>query len=407
MVSAKELNEGCSCITLDKNQLRKQLEMRIGEQSLLGLLESRPNLFSGTTVFLSPEDFQNISAIINSIEEKIMEEEFQQSLLKAAPEIARANPGPHGVFMGYDFHLGEDGPKLIEINTNAGGALLNLELAKAQINCCQTDELFSEAFTKLNGMEKKIYEMFLEEWNTQKSNDQLKVIAIVDDKPHEQFLYPEFLLFQKLFSRFNIKSIVTDPEKLEWKNETLWFEGERIDFVYNRLTDFYLEEETHETLRRAYESGKVVVSPSPRHHALYANKRNLTKMKDLPGIPGTEEVTPENAEDFWKNKKNYFFKPFKGYGSKATYRGDKLTKKVWEEISKGGYIAQELVTPGQRVVSVDGKKTDLKVDVRAYAYKGEIQLLAARLYSGQTTNFRTSGGGFAPVFVFPSHNESP
>jgi len=46
--------------------------------------------------------------------------------------------------------------------------------------------------------------------------------------------------------------------------------------------------------------------------------------------------------------------------------------------------------------------TELKFDVRAYAYDGKIQLLAARMYSGQTTNFRTSGGGFAPVVVLPN-----
>jgi hypothetical protein len=39
------------------------------------------------------------------------------------------------------------------------------------------------------------------------------------------------------------------------------------------------------------------------------------------------------------------------------------------------------------------------VDIRAYVYAGEILMLAARLYQGQTTNFRTPGGGFAPVFV--------
>lgn len=39
----------------------------------------------------------------------------------------------------------------------------------------------------------------------------------------------------------------------------------------------------------------------------------------------------------------------------------------------------------------------LKYDLRVYAYDGQIQLLAARLYQGQTTNFRTPGGGFAPV----------
>ncbi len=29
----------------------------------------------------------------------------------------------------------------------------------------------------------------------------------------------------------------------------------------------------------------------------------------------------------------------------------------------------------------------------------KVLLVAARLYQGQTTNFRTLGGGFAPVFV--------
>jgi hypothetical protein len=28
-----------------------------------------------------------------------------------------------------------------------------------------------------------------------------------------------------------------------------------------------------------------------------------------------------------------------------------------------------------------------------------VQLIAARLWRGQTTNFRSPGGGFAPVFV--------
>ncbi|UUZ49727.1 hypothetical protein LP420_05925 [Massilia sp. B-10] len=42
---------------------------------------------------------------------------------------------------------------------------------------------------------------------------------------------------------------------------------------------------------------------------------------------------------------------------------------------------------------------ELKFDLRAYTYGGRVQLLAARIYQGQTTNFRTPGGGFAPVVV--------
>jgi hypothetical protein len=40
-------------------------------------------------------------------------------------------------------------------------------------------------------------------------------------------------------------------------------------------------------------------------------------------------------------------KPAAGYGSKATYRGDKLTKRVWEEMAKTTYVAQALVPPSE------------------------------------------------------------
>ena len=56
----------------------------------------------------------------------------------------------------------------------------------------------------------------------------------------------------------------------------------------------------------------------------------------------------------------------------------------------------------QRVVTVQDQRKALKADVRAYAYNGQVQLFAARLYDGQTTNFRSDGGGFAPVFVTPT-----
>ena len=42
--------------------------------------------------------------------------------------------------MGYDFHLGSDGPQLIEVNTNAGGAFLNVLLARAQKTLLQTPQ---------------------------------------------------------------------------------------------------------------------------------------------------------------------------------------------------------------------------------------------------------------------------
>ena len=51
--------------------------------------------------------------------------------------------------------------------------------------------------------------------------------------------------------------------------------------------------------------------------------------------------------------------------------------------------------------AVDGVEQDFKVDLRNYVYRGAVQLVSARLYRGQTTNFRTPGGGFAAVFPVP------
>jgi hypothetical protein len=110
-------------------------------------------------------------------------------------------------------------------------------------------------------------------------------------------------------------------------------------------------------------------------------------------------VTQERAEALWGQLRKLFFKPAAGYGSKAAYRGEKLTRRVWQEILRGDYVAQALVAPSERRLEIDSAETDLKLDVRAYVYGGAIQLVAARLYEGQTTNFRTPGGGFAPVFV--------
>ena len=60
-----------------------------------------------------------------------------------------------------------------------------------------------------------------------------------------------------------------------------------------------------------------------------------------------------------------------------------------------------LVAPGERMLSEHDAAPALKFDLREYVYQGQVQWTAARLYQGQTTNFRTPGGGFAPVYETP------
>ena len=121
--------------------------------------------------------------------------------------------------------------------------------------------------------------------------------------------------------------------------------------------------------------------------------------------PRTVLVTRDNADELWQSRKELFFKPVAGHGSKAVYRGDKVTRGVWAEIIRGGYVAQNFAAPSERMVKLDGSPESRKTDVRLYVYNGELLLTAARLYQGQTTNFRTLGGGFAAVFSVSCQGE--
>src|SRR5690606_24255593 len=118
-----------------------------------------------------------------------------------------------GVFMGYDFHLGADGPKLIEINTNAGGAFLNAFLARAQIACCAEVER-ALALKTLCDFEARVAVMFEAEWRAQGRTDKLRRIVIVDDAPEDQYLYPEFLLAKRLLERAGFEAAIADPRAL-------------------------------------------------------------------------------------------------------------------------------------------------------------------------------------------------
>jgi hypothetical protein len=71
---------------------------------------------------------------------------------------------------------------------------------------------------------------------------------------------------------------------------------------------------------------------------------------------------------------------------------DKLTRGAFAVILEGEYVAQALVPPSERLLKEADTPQALKMDLRNYVYGGEVQLVAARLYQGQTTNFRTPGG---------------
>jgi hypothetical protein len=419
LITAEALNRDCFCRTLNVERLREQLET---EPSLQGMMENitktRPNLFSSTVVFISTEMQRQISATVAAIERVAALPGYQMQALSRADASAQHNLGPLGVCMGYDFHLSAKGPQLIEVNTNAGGLLLNVALARAQEACCEELNWAFPSNARRDTLRQTIFDMFAEEWRLQRGTQPWRTLVIVDSAPADQYLAPEFELFRQLFAEHGIQASIADPSELLWQDGKLLHQGAPVDMVYNRLTDFYLTEAAHSALRQAHETNTVVLTPHPRAHALLADKRNLIALSQSElllawgasaldrkvlanSVPVTRLVTLERADELWGQRRQLFFKPVAGYGAKAAYRGDKLTKRVWTEILENDFVAQALVPPSGRMIEVDGAQTDLKFDIRAYTYGGQVQLLAARMYAGQTTNFRTQGGGFAPVIVVP------
>src|SRR3546814_9905388 len=78
-------------------------------------------------------------------------------------------------------------------------------------------------------------------------------------------------------------------------------------------------------------------------------------------IPTTLRVTPANADALWATRSKLFFKPAGGFGSKAAFRGDKITRRVWAEILQSdNFIAQTYVPTSNRLVRVDGKRLRVK-----------------------------------------------
>jgi len=415
----ERLNHDCFCLSLDPAALAAALDAELGSPSLSQLVRERcPYLFAAQPVFVARPPLDRMAHVVRAIEAVVALPAYREQVLADAPAIAHIGAGgAQGVFFGYDFHLDQDRLGLIEINTNAGGAMLNAVLARAQRSCCQAVQAMAPDGASVTTFEQRLVDMFRREWRLAGNSRPLASIAIVDEAPQQQYLYPEFLLFRQLFERHGLQAVIADPSELACRHGRLWHGELAIDVVYNRVTDFYLDLPANAVLRQAWQEQAAVLTPHPQAHALYADKRRLALFSDeaalralgvadddrqvlLANVPRTEVVDAAHGDRLWAARRSLFFKPAAGFGSRAAYRGDKVTRRVWEEIMTGAYVAQAFVPPGERVIPNEGGSSQsMKFDLRAYAYAGGVQWVAARVYQGQTTNFRQPGSGFAPVYT--------
>jgi hypothetical protein len=373
--------------------------------------------YAGRTVIaLAPEQFAAIRGTVAALFRIAHSPAYARLVDSSADALARFSPGNFGVFMGYDFHLTPEGPRLIEVNTNAGGALLNgLHTASlcdpARLSC------LCEELLAVETIQQRIARTFASEFEAVRPGRPLSRIAIADEHPREQFLYPEFELFVQLFEQEGMHAAICDTSELARGEDRLNLRGERVDLVYLRDTDFMLAAPRSAAVRAAYLAREAVVTPSPREHHLLANKRRLELFSSpevlerlgasgedarllTAVVPETRALCDMDLEHAWRERGDWVFKPCSSFGSRGVYRGDKISRRKFEQIALDpGFLAQRRVAPGTLEVETSEGPRAMKFDVRAYAYRDEVFLLGARIYEGQVTNLRSPGGGFSAICV--------
>ncbi len=321
--------------------------------------------------------------------------ERQTSAYKAAlqPELSRRNlktPGNYSIAMSYDFHLDDtQNLQLIEVNTNASFLALGDLMYKAHglpapVKGFSLEELKENILLEL-------------QLNGSPASKNPRV-AIIDDQPEQQKLYLEFLVFSELFRSWGWDTKICDYRQL----------SDSFDFIYNRYTDFFLGDSSSQRLLQWFNSRKMTFSPNPAEYLFLADKTRMIEwsQKSIPHVPKAQLLTSANAEEVWTNRKNLFFKPRQSFGAKQTYKGAKISHRLFQELIGQDILAQEYIEPSEVSVPTDTGPQDFRYDLRFYAYQDRVQSVVARLYQGQLTNLKTPYGGFACVrFTAEQHQK--
>lgn len=358
---------------------------------------------SSHKVTLSRHDLCRMIQLVRTLQQLSGQQSYRQKIAPDLPETGRFDPGHHSVMMGYDFHISNAGPQLIEINTNNGGAWL----------ACQACRPGAKTFPAVTG--KKILSTFLNEFAAWKKDPEARPrnIVIMDEQPEKQFLYQEMQLFAELFRQANINVSIADHRELNFSNEGVFYHGNTVDLIYNRHCDFYLQTSDMADIRFAWMANKICLTPNPHTYGLLADKQRMILWSDpeqrmelglnekqyqLVGamVPRIRRMDSLDIEGLWRTRKQWVFKPVSSYACKGVYVGKKLTKNKFNELDPQTTVVQRLVPPSKTCVA-EGES--FKTDYRLFTYRDQVLGVTARLYQGQVTNLQTEGGGFAAVEI--------
>ncbi|OIO68393.1 MAG: hypothetical protein AUJ57_10230 [Zetaproteobacteria bacterium CG1_02_53_45] len=349
-------------------------------------------LASETAVSISKHEFDTMLSFARAVFKLKDNPAYLQLISAQLPETARIKTAWPSLLMGYDFHLTADGPKLIEINNNAGGLYIGEGRWLPQ----------SDMPEFVGTLEQRLIEMFHADWTT---------VAIMDEDVTAQYMYQEMQAYAQLLENAGRRVVLVSPEDLQLEDGGLFFAGQKIDAIYNRHTDFYLESEAVAHIRQAYERGQVVLNPYPRSYALIGDKSRMVDwwreglleqcltpelVERIRAVtPQTLQLSEMDMEQAWTERKQWVFKPAARHGGKGVVIGKGISRTRFDSLEREETIAQQLVPASE--VEVNGQT--LKLDIRLFMHGEKLIALAGRVWKGQVTNFREPGSGWVVLDI--------
>ncbi len=246
--------------------------------------------------------------------------------------------------------------------------------------------------------------------------------------------YTEFELFKQYFESHGLKTIITTPQSLEFKDGRLRVGDFVVDIYYKRvLTSELLEKpDVAKATLDAYEAGAVCIINSFRAKLLH-KKMSLTLLHDDANshlfsdaelhtiknhIPWTRKV----AEGYTsyegqridllpfisQNREKLVIKPNDEYGGKGVYIGWASTDEEWQtgiqEATESSYVVQQAVQIEREpypYIDENGHVAfrDMSADLDPFVFGTDTQGILTRLSTAALLNVTAGTGSVVPTMV--------
>lgn len=340
----------------------------------------------------------------------------------------RLDPGPPDVLLSrLDAFIGPDGPRFIEINSDAPAGI---GYGDRMAGVFRRLPVFREFAARHRLTYHASVPATVDAILAVPTRTSTPVVAIVDFA--EVKTRGDQVILQRAFEERGVRCLLADPREMDLHDGWLWTGGQRVDLVYRRalLPELLEKREEVRAFLRAYDSRVAVFVNSFRCRfsedkaffglltdeafagLLTAGERALVgscvpwtrRVAERRTLRGGEEV--DLVPHVIERREELVLKPAHGYGGHAVLIGSETPDGEWERaVAAAGrepWVVQERVTIPEEIFPVcEGGTLTLesfKVNANPFYAGGAEVGAVARAARGSVINV-AAGGGSMPTFV--------